>query len=77
MGTRITITGAEKVYNAASLWVERALRADDSLFTPGEPIWSSKWLGELHERILSDQDKSGDGSTEIFRRQLAGTSSQA
>ena len=30
-----------------SMWVERALRTDDSLFTPGVPIWSSRWLREL------------------------------
>ena len=59
MGTRITIDGAEKVYNAASLWVDRALRADDSLFTPGVPIWSSKWLGEARERLLGTNDTKG------------------
>ena len=76
MGTRITESGTEKVYQAASLWVERALRADDSLFTPGEAIWSSKWLGELRERFLNAPDKSGDSSTEKFRRQLAGAPPQ-
>ena len=55
MGTRIT--GAEKVYAAAEQWVQRALRMDDSLFTPGAPIWSSRWLGELRERFLDRPDK--------------------
>ena len=32
---------AAKVYEAADLWIERALKSDDSLFTPGTPIWSS------------------------------------
>ena len=73
MGTRITINGAEKVYQAASLWVDRALRADDSLFTPGKPIWSSKWLWEVHKRFLNNQDNSGADSTEKFQRQLAGS----
>ena len=76
MGTRITATGAEKVYQAASLWVERALKSDDSLFTPGEAIWSSRWLGELRERFLNAPDVSGDSSTEKFRRQLAGSPPQ-
>ena len=40
MGSRIE--GADSVYAAAELWVERALRRDDSLFTPGESIWSSR-----------------------------------
>ncbi len=51
MGSRKTYDGAEKVYEAAELWVERALRMDDSLFTPGVPIWSTRWLGELRERF--------------------------
>ena len=76
MGTRITTTGAERIYTAASLWVERALKSDDSLFTPGEAIWSSKWLGELRERFLNAPDKSGDSSIEKFRRQLEGAPPQ-
>ena len=51
MGSRKTYEGAEKVYEAAETWVDRALRTDDSLFTPGVPIWSSHWLGELRERF--------------------------
>ena len=35
MGSRKTYEGAERVYEAAALWVDRALRSDDSLFTPG------------------------------------------
>ena len=73
MGTRITINGAERIYKAASLWVDRVLRADDSLFTPGKPIWSSKWLWEVHKRFLNNQDNSGADSTEKFQRQLAGS----
>ena len=46
MGTRIRGGGADKVYAAAETWVELALRADDSLFTPGKAIWSRRWLGE-------------------------------
>ena len=60
MGTRITVQGAEKVYQAASLWVERALKSDDSLFTPGQAIWSSKWLGEARQLLLSNDDASGN-----------------
>ena len=52
MGTRIRRDGAEKIYSAASQWVNQALRSDDSLFTPGTSIWSSRWLGDLHDRIL-------------------------
>ena len=74
MGTRITGGGVEKVYAAAEKWVERALRADDSLFTPGEAIWSSRWLGELHERFLNHPDESSDSFLEKLQQQLADSS---
>ena len=61
MGSRKTHDGVEKVYEAAQKWVDCALRADDSLFTPGEPIWSNHWLGELRKRFL-DQPDVGQGS---------------
>ena len=61
MGSRKTHEGADKVYAAAQLWVDRALRADDSLFTPGESIWTLKWLDELRERFL-DRPDVGNGS---------------
>ena len=71
MGTRITGDGVERVYAAASAWVDVALRTDDSLFTPGKAIWSSRWLGELRERVLNHPDESDDGSLAKYRRQLA------
>ena len=61
MGSRKTHEGAETVYAAAQKWVDCALRADDSLFTPGKPIWSNKWLGELRKRFL-DRPDVGQGS---------------
>ena len=71
MGTRITARGTEKVYVAAQRWVKAALRTDDSLFTPGKAIWSSRWLGELHERFLNQPDESSDSFLEKLQRQLA------
>ena len=69
MGTRIT--GAETVYVAAEAWVERALRSDDSLFTPGERIWTSVWLGELRQRFLDRPDQSkGRSFLDKLERQL-------
>ena len=70
MGSRKTMDGAEKVYEAASLWVDRALRTDDSLFTPGKPIWTSQWLEELRERFLDRPDVPGDSFLEKLQRQL-------
>ena len=52
MTARKTGNGEENVYAAAQEWVNRALRADDSLFTPGKAIWTRELLGELHRRIL-------------------------
>ncbi len=48
--------GVENVYAAAQTWVDRALRDDDSLFTPGTPIWTLHGLRELRERFLDRPD---------------------
>ncbi len=73
MSSRKTGGGVENVYKAADLWVERALRSDDSLFTPGKPIWSRQWLGELRERFLDRPDVSGDSFMQKLERQLEGS----
>ena len=75
MGTRRP--GAEKVYAAAESWVERALRSDDSLFTPGRRIWTSEWLDELHQRFLDRPDESGDSFLDKLERQLTGSPPEA
>ena len=70
MGSRKKHEGADNVYAAAQLWVDRALRADDSLFTPGVPIWSSRWLGELRKRFLDRPDVGKGSFYEKLRKQL-------
>ena len=60
MTARNTGDGAEQVYAAAQKWVSCALRSDDSLFTPGKPIWTQKLLRELHDQVLNRPDL-GDG----------------
>ena len=72
MGSRLTASGTERVYAAADLWVKRALWIDDSLFTPGKPIWSKQVLGEVHRRFLDRPDESGDSFLEKLERQLKG-----
>ena len=72
MGSRRTGGGVENVYKAAELWVERALRADDSLFTPGNPIWSQRWLSELRECYLNQPDTSKRNFYVKLADQLAG-----
>lgn len=73
MSSRKTGNGEENVYAAAQAWVDRALRTDDSLFTPGQTIWTSHWLGELRGRFLDRPDESTDGFYVKLRRQLAGS----
>jgi len=70
MGSRKIYEGADEVYAAAQLWVDRALRADDSLFTPGTPIWSGRWLDELRERFLDRPDVGEGGFYGKLRSQL-------
>ena len=71
MGSRKTHKGVEKVYAAAEAWVNRALRSDDSLFTPGKPIWTRELLGELHQRFLNQPDEGSDSFLQKLEGQLA------
>ena len=75
MGTRIA--GAETVYAAAEAWVERALRSDDSLFTPGRRIWANEWLGELRRRFLDSPPESRGTFFDRLERQLDGSPPEA
>ena len=71
MGSRKTFDGADKIYAAADEWVKRALRSDDSLFTPGVPIWSHELLGELHSRFLNNPDLGAGSFYDKLEVQLA------
>ena len=73
MRSRKTHDGAEKVYGVAQRWVDCALRADDSLFTPGTAIWTSEWLGELRERFLDRPDEGDGGFYGKLKAQLEGS----
>lgn len=73
MGTRLTSSGAERVYAAAERWVDVALRNDDSLFTPCRQIWTSRGLGEVHRRFLNNPDEQGGSFLDKLRRQLEGS----
>ena len=70
MGSRKTGADFENVYAAAGMWVDRALRTDDSLFTPGRPIWSKTWLEELRRRFLERPDQGEGGFLSKLRAQL-------
>ena len=73
MGSRMTGDAVGKVYSAAETWVDRALRSDNSLFTPGTPIWSKQSLGELHDRFLNRPDEGARDFFEKLRDQLEGS----
>ena len=71
MSARVLREGADRVYQAAQAWVDAALRSDSSLFTPGEPIWSIRWLRELRERFLDQPDVSDRKFLEKLQDQLS------
>ena len=66
---------AAKVYEAADLWIASALKSDDSLFTPGTPIWSRDCIAEARTRFLDKPDEwKGPGFFDgKLKRVLAGS----
>ncbi len=77
MPTRQRRVGVENVYAAAQKWVDAALRNDDSLFTPGRPIWSKELLRELHENFLEGPEGERDSFHSNLRDALEGSSPEA
>ena len=61
-----------ELYEATRAWVDAALLDDDSLFTPGREIWSSRWLDELHRRFVIGADEGPDRFEVKLERQLEG-----
>ena len=62
----------DSTYAAAQRWVDAALKSDDSLFTPGEAVWSPAVMDDLCERFVQHPDLSSDDFLTKFNRQLAG-----
>ncbi len=52
-------SGAPNVYPVAEQFVERCLRADDSLFDPGRTVWTSETVSDAYTRFI-DQPDVGD-----------------
>ena len=77
MGAKKTIPSVENVYTVAGHWVECALRKDDSLFTPGKPIWSPALLQELRSHFLENPDLGEGGFYDKLRQQLENCSPEA
>ena len=63
-------TDYPEMYEAARVWREAALLDDGSLFTPGEEIWSARWLEDLHERFVVGADEGQDTFSIKLHRQL-------
>lgn len=52
----------QPAYDAADLWIDRALRSDDSLFTPGADIWSKDNLGKARALFADKKDEFESGT---------------
>ena len=76
MSSRRNDDTAQQTYAAAEEWVNCALRSDDSLFTPGKPIWTRELLGELHSRFLDQPNASGSDFYGKLKEQLSGSSAE-
>ena len=73
MSARHTGDIAERTYQAAELFKANALLGDDSLFTPGTPIWTPELLGELRTRFLDRPDTGERYFIDKLEQQLAGS----
>ena len=47
----------ETVNAAAGKWVAAALESDGSLFTPGQEVWSGRWLDEIYRRFVEGAEE--------------------
>ena len=77
MTARNTGNGTEQVYAAAQKWVNCALRSDDSLFTPGKPIWARELLRELHNQVLNRPEVGEGDFWGKLQQQLAASPPEA
>src|SRR5579864_1439856 len=60
------------IYSATDRFRDRALCADDSLFTRGVAIWAAPIIGDLHRRYNLQPDTSSASFEVKLRRQLDG-----
>jgi MoxR-like ATPase len=58
------------VYVAAEKWIDAALRRDDSLFTPGQPLWGPQTIADLYERFVEHPDESPNSFEDKLQGQL-------
>jgi 5-methylcytosine-specific restriction enzyme B len=62
-------------YSAAQAFVDAALKGSDSIFTPGQPIWSNANVRELYRRFVETPDESDRDFLAKFKDQLNGATS--
>jgi 5-methylcytosine-specific restriction enzyme B len=62
----------DDLYHVAEIFVDRALRRDDSLFTPEVPVWSLQILEDLDPRFVEPAGGAAPNFEERIQRQLAG-----
>jgi hypothetical protein len=55
-------------FDAAQRFVDAALHADDSLFTPGASIWSLANIDDLYHRFVEQLDLGGDSFMVNFNK---------
>ena len=63
---------AAGIYAAAQRWVDAALRSDDSLFTPGRPIWTLDTINDFRERFDSSPEEKKGSFLDTLEWQLSG-----
>lgn len=77
-GTAVVRYNADpRIFRAADAFVDRALRRDDSLFTPGRAIWTLPYLEELDRVYVQNPDLGTGTFEEKLRTQLTGASPSA
>ncbi|AWV91005.1 AAA family ATPase [Bradymonas sediminis] len=75
--SRLTSPHAQQVYAAAAQFIERGLRQDDSLFTPGHAIWTAENVESLHDYFVNNPIEGTELKfTEKLERQLSGAPDQ-
>lgn len=73
MSARVIGPEAAKTYQVAEMWIDKALRKDDSLFTPGRAVWTQARLSELRTKFMDRPDEGSRSFEEKLRDQLSGS----
>ena len=66
----VRLNDREMIYSAAQRFIDAGLRHDDSMFTPGQSIWSLENIDDLYDRIVVHEDTSSDRFDAKLLRQL-------